>query len=145
MYRRNGNAPVKRIALIAMAALASVASACGSSDDEPSPGAAEVVKELQDLKRGEVVIKGASAPRVYGPYTVDAGTYRLRFEHGAGAASPGRLVVALQTTPEPAGRGTVVVDSRRARGTESVSITGKLFVNVKQARASYSLRFAPTP
>lgn len=146
MYRRDGSTPVKRVALILIAALASATSACGSSGEEPSREAAEVVKELQDLKPGEVLIKGASAPRVYGPYTFDAGTYRLRFEHGAAGASPGRLVVALQTTPRPASRsGTVVIDSRRARGTESVSIPSKFFVNVKQARADYVLRFTPSP
>ena len=130
--------------LIALAAVVTVVSGCGSDSPEEDAAATAVLEDLQGLREGEILIKGSRAPYVYGPYTANAGTYRLRYEHGEGQSTAGRLVVAVQTSKsadDPSA--TTAIDSRRAMGSETVRIGAKLFVNVREARAPYVLRFTP--
>jgi hypothetical protein len=115
---------------------------CGSSDDGDQ-AAQEVVKDIESLGKGDILIRASSSPRVYGPYRFRSSGYTLRFEHRAGDESS-RLVVALESTPrsehEPY---QLVVDSTRPAGTERVTVTGKLYVHVQEAGGDYVLRFTP--
>jgi hypothetical protein len=134
---------VRRRACIAAAVIAAVAGGCGGSepDDSADADAQEVVKELESLREGEIVIKGSST-RAYGPYTLEPGGYVFRFEQQADG--PARILVALESK-----RGSraepyeLLVDSQAPSGTRRVALSGKLYVHVVRAEAEYELRFTP--
>jgi hypothetical protein len=133
----------RRRACVAAAVIACVATGCGGSGsgDEASPEAQEVVKELESLRAGEIVIKGSSA-RAYGPYTLEPGGYVFRFEQQADG--PARLVVALESKPGTRAQPyALLADSEEPSGTRPVVLTGRLYVHVVRAEAEYELRFTP--
>ena len=117
---------------------------CGSESDEGAAEAQEVVEDIQSLQEGEILIKGSSSPRAYGPYVFRRAGYNVRFEHGTDGDAPGRLVVALGpkgiSEQEP---NQLVIDSTRAVGTELVAAHGRLYVHVREASRPYVLRFTP--
>ena len=136
--------PVSRSRAAAIAtAIVALAVGCGGSDDEAaSPEAEEIVSQLRDLEKGEILVQGSSA-RVYGPYSFASGGYTLRFEQPE-VAEAARLVVALESK-----RGSktapyqLIVDSDERSGTRRVTVSGKLYVHVVTANAGYELRFTP--
>ena len=127
---------------VAAATLAmSLFAGCGgsSSSDAGGSDAQEVVKELESMKAGEILIKGSS-PRVYGPYVLERGGYVLRFQQPASEA----LVIALESKPRSRAEPyELLVDSSDRSGTRPVALTGKVFVHVVAAEADYELRFTP--
>jgi hypothetical protein len=153
VYRRARNSEVTVTTWKSLRACAAVAvafllvaglGACGTGSDDGSEAAQEVVKDLEALRKGEILIKASSSPQVYGPYVFRDGGYNLRFEHGTADDSSGRLVVALESKPrserEPY---QLVVDSTKPAGTERVTVDGKLYVHVREAGGDYVLRFTP--
>lgn len=123
------------------AVIACLATGCGGSGsgDDASPEAQEVVKELESMKAGEIVIKGSS-PRVYGPYVLENGGYVLSFEQPASAD----LVVALESKPRSRAKPyKLLVDSSDRSGTRPVTLAGKLYVHVVAAGGDYELRLTP--
>lgn len=143
MHRRDGTTAVstRRHACLAAAVLACLAAGCGGSgsSEDTSPEAQEVVKELESMKAGEIVIKGSSA-RVYGPYVLESGGYVLSFQQPASTD----LVVALESKPRSRAKPyKLLVDSDDRSGTRPVTLTGKLYVHVVAAGADYELRLTP--
>jgi hypothetical protein len=126
---------------VALLLAAAVAGGCGSQSDDGKGDAEQVLKQLTSLQRGEILIQGTSAPRVIGPYDFKAGGYVFSFEHGE---ADGRLTVALESKPKSRARPyELLVDSDRVAGTNSVSLSGKLYVHVVNASGEYVLRFRP--
>lgn len=129
-------------AVVAAVLLALVVGCGGSAGDDASGEAQEVVKELQSLEKGEILIQGMS-PRVYGPYSLAPGGYVLHFEQPA-SGDASRLVVALESKP---GSRTApyqqLVDSKNRSGTRRVTMSGKLYIHVVTAEAEYELRLTP--
>lgn len=125
-----------------MTALVALAGCGGSDDQTAGPEAEEVVSQLRDLKKGEILVQGSSE-RVYGPYSFAPGGYTLTFEQ-PDVAEAAKLVVALEST-----RGSktapyqLIVDSDERSGTRRVTVSGKLYVHVVTANAGYELRFTP--
>ena len=131
-----------RTARVALLLAAAVASGCGSQSGDSKGEAQKVVKQLESLQKGEILIQGTSAPRVIGPYEFKAGGYVFSFEHGE--ADGERLTVALESKPQSRAQPyQLLVDSDRGSGTSSVSLTGKLYVHVVDASGEYVLRFRP--
>ena len=133
----------RRRAFVAGAVIACLATGCGGSgsSEDASPEAQEVVKELESLSAGEIVIKGSS-PRSYGPYTLQPGGYVFRFEQQADG--PARIVVALESKPGTRAQPyALLADSEERSGTRRVALAGKLYVHVARAEAEYELRFTP--
>jgi hypothetical protein len=118
---------------------------CGSSSDDGSGEAAKVVRELQSLEKGEILIQGMSAPRILGPYVFKPGGYVFSFEQpGAGESEQKRLIVALESRPRSRSHPyQLLVDSGRGSGTKGVSMSGKLYVHIVRATGDYVLRFTP--
>jgi hypothetical protein len=114
---------------------------CGSGSDTDRAEAERVLGEIKALKKGEILIRGMTAPRVIGPYTFEPGGYVFRFEH---AGADGRMVVALESRPnsrrDPYQR---LVDTAAPSGTAKVGVSGKLYVHVSSAGGEYVLRFTP--
>ena len=132
-----------RVAVAFVVALVSVgAIGCGSEKDDGSAEAREVIQEIESLRPGEILIKGSSAPRVYGPYDFRNGGYRVRFEHGRPEETPRRLVVAVSQKPDGTAK-QPTIDSTSARGTATVTTHGRVYVAVREATAPYVIRFIP--
>lgn len=119
-----------------------LAAACGSSADAEGEGgeAQQVLKEIESLQEGEILIRGLAAPRVTGPYRFKPGGYVLRFEQTV----DGRMLVALESHPnsrrDPYQR--LVATSARS-GSAQVGLSGMFYVHVIDAAGDYTLRFTP--
>ena len=137
------SAGVRSPALAVTAALVALVVGCGgSSNEDPSDEAQQVLEELQSLENGEILIQGTS-PRVYGPYSLAPGGYVLRFEQ-RGAGDGTRLMIALESKPgSRAAPYQELVDSKDRSGTRSVTMSGKVFIHVVTAEAEYELRLTP--
>jgi hypothetical protein len=131
----------RRQACVVAAVIACLAAGCGGSgsNEDANPEAQEVVKELESMKAGEILIKGSS-PRVYGPYVLERSGYVLSFQQPASAD----LVVALESKPRSRAKPyKLLVDSDDRSGTRPVTLTGKLYVHVVAAAGEYEVRLTP--
>jgi hypothetical protein len=104
-----------------------------------------LLKQLKDVKKGEVLIIGQKPVRFSGPYSFRGGRYVFRFtQRGGEAGDRPHLRVSLESR-----RGSrqepyqLVVDTSRAAGQTVVTISGRLFVHVITTSPSYVLRFTP--
>jgi hypothetical protein len=135
--------------LLALAALAG----CGGATDSPTPpppASKARVALLQAPKRpGEVIVRGEGSPESHGPYAFD-GRYLVRFQqfapedpnmHFAGQTA---FVATLDRQAEVEGSGTVeLFHAARRTGRRTVTLHGRLYVDVSFGDFPYALRFTP--
>jgi hypothetical protein len=126
-------------------------SAAGGAPAPPAGATAEGVRPaLADGPRrpGEILVVGEASPATHGPYAFD-GRYTVRFEQiapedprldfGAEAA----FVAAARRSA--AGAGGVRLFRAAARtGRRSVTLHGRLYVDVSFGDFPYAIRFTPT-
>jgi hypothetical protein len=135
--------------LLALAALAG----CGGGADSPTPpppASKAKVALLQAPKRaGEVIVRGDGSPESHGPYAFD-GRYLVRFEqfapedpniHFAGQTA---FVATLDREAELEGSGTVkLFRAAKRTGRRTVTLHGRLYVDVSFGDFPYAIRFTP--
>ena len=156
MYRRSWRPPMIRShrrtgqgLLGGALMLTGLALGCGahSGGSEKAGGldTTALLKQVQNVRKGEVLIIGQKQVRFSGPHLFHGGRYVFRFTQRAREdGHQPHLRVSLESR-----RGSrqkpyeVVVNTRRAAGRAVVSINGRLFVHVVTSSASYVLRFTP--
>jgi hypothetical protein len=133
--------------------VALVLAGCGSAASKPTPPpdpAKAKVALLQAPKRpGEVVVRGDLSPASHGPFTFD-GRYVVRFEQFAPEdpnvdfAGQTAFVVDLDRHAETLEPGSIRL-FRAARRTSRRTLTlhGRLFVDVSFGDFPYAIRFTP--
>jgi hypothetical protein len=100
---------------------------------------------------GEILVSGNTAPKTFGPYDFEPGTYTFRFQQYAPDqpgldfstdASP--FAVSLNRRPRTtAPDSQLLVNSAAKEGDNIASITGRYYIDVTSADHSYVLRFTP--
>jgi hypothetical protein len=145
------------LALICLLAVAAV-TACGSARGrEAAPGSAGAEAEAARAalaaaprRPGEVLVVGDASPATHGPYAFD-GRYTVRFEQIA--PEDPRLDFGEQTAfvaeanrrAGEAGAGSVRLFRAAARtGRRSVTLRGRMYVDVTFGDFPYAIRFTPT-
>jgi hypothetical protein len=148
------------LVLICLAAAATLA-ACGGrsgSGGATGPGtgaeaAAEAVRPVlaaAPRRPGEIVVVGEASPATHGPYAFD-GRYTVRFEQIA-PEDPrmdfaGQIAFVAGADRRAGARGTGSVRLFRAAartGRRSVTLRGRLYVDVSFGDFPYAIRFTPT-
>jgi hypothetical protein len=135
--------------LLALAALAG----CGGATDSPTPpppASKAKVALLQAPKRpGEVIVRGEGSPESHGPYAFE-GRYLVRFQQFAPEdpnmdfAGETAFVATLDRQAEVEGSGTVkLFHAARRTGRRTVTLQGRLYVDVSFGDFPYALRFTP--
>ena len=126
---------------------------CGSETAKPSrpPDPAKTkVALLQAPKRpGEVLVRGDLSPASHGPYGFD-GRYVVRFEQFAPEdpnvdfTAQTAFVATLDRRAEQDGPGSVALfHAARRTSRRTVTLHGRLFVDVSFGDFPYALRFTP--
>jgi hypothetical protein len=135
--------------LLALAALAG----CGGATDSPTPpppASKAKVALLQAPKRaGEVIVRGEGSPQSHGPYAFE-GRYVVRFEQFAPEdpnvdfTGQTAFVATLDREAELDGPGTVkLFRAAKRTGRRSVTLHGRLYVDVSFGDFPYAIRFTP--
>jgi hypothetical protein len=143
---------VHRRALPLIAALVALGG-CGSATPKPTrpPDAAKAkVALLQAPRRpGEVLLRGDLSPASHGPYTFD-GRYVVRFEQFAPEdpnvdfSGQTSFVATLDRRAQEEGRGSVkLFHAARRSGRTTLTLHGRLFVDVSFGDFPYAMRFTP--
>lgn len=139
-----------RLAWLLLVAIAISAAGCGGNkgDEGVPPDVTKVLRDIGKLRRGETLIQGMEAPRVYGPFTFKRPGYLFRFRQ-YDASDPtrdfsrgARLVVSLQARPA-SGTRQLLVNTNQRTGRARVRVSGAMYVKVSSAESSYLLRFTP--
>jgi hypothetical protein len=141
--------PRRALLLAALVALAG----CGSDDPKPTPppkaSSAKVALLAAPKRPGEVIVRGEASPASHGPFTFD-GRYRVRFEQFAPEdpnvdfTTQTTFVAALDKHAEEDGDGSVrLFHSARRTSTRTVTLHGRLFVDVSFGDFPYAIRFTP--
>ena len=140
-----------RRALLLTALIALAGCGSGTVKGTPPPKAADAkVALLAAPKRpGEVIVRGEASPGSHGPFTFD-GRYKVRFEQFAPEdpnvdfTTQTAFVAALDEHAEEDGDGSVKL-FRAARRTSARTVTlhGRLFVDVTFGDFPYAIRFTP--
>jgi hypothetical protein len=142
----------RRIAPGVIAALV-LATGCGGKTERPTPPpdpAKAKVALLQAPKRpGEIVVRGDLSPASHGPYAFD-GRYLVRFEQFApedpstNFSEQTAFVAALDRRAEQEGPGSVALfHAARRTSRRTVTLHGRLFVDVSFGDFPYAIRFTP--
>ena len=126
---------------------------CGSEAPKPVPppdAAKSKVALLQAPKRpGEILLRGDLSPASHGPYAFD-GRYVARFEQFAPEdpnvdfTDQTSFVATLDRRAEEGGAGSVKLFHAAARtGRRTVTLHGRLYVDVSFGDFPYAIRFTP--
>ena len=118
--------------------------------DRPPDPAKSTVALLQAPKRpGEVLVRGDLSPASHGPYAFD-GRYVARFEQFAPEdpnvdfTAQTAFVATLDRRAEQDGPGSVALfHAARRTSRRTVTLHGRLFVDVSFGDFPYALRFTP--
>jgi hypothetical protein len=134
--------------LLAFAALAG----CGGADSPtpPPPASKAKVALLQAPKRpGEVIVRGDASPASHGPFAFD-GRYLVRFEQFAPEdphvdfTGQTAFVASLDHRAEEAGAGSIrLFRAAKRTGRRTVTLHGRLYVDVSFGDFPYAIRFTP--
>ena len=148
MIRRAGRRVTQGVlggALVLVGLGVGCAAKSGGSQQPEGLDTTALLKQLQNVKKGEVLIIGQKPVRFSGPYSFRSRRYLFRFKQRASeAGNQPHLRVSLESH-----RGSrqkpyeLVVDTSRLAGRASVTISGRLFVHVLTSSPSYVLRFTP--
>jgi hypothetical protein len=152
-------------ASVAVATAAALAAACGDDDervvtttvyrDMPLPALERTRGELPEIatrpaRRGEVIIRGDQAPKTFGPYEFEPDRYDFRFAQyapGGGVdfrTDASSFTAVMTRRAGKSGPDTQVLSNETTRsGAGTLTLSGKLYVEVQSADYSYVMRFTP--
>jgi hypothetical protein len=127
--------------------------ACGSTATTPTPppsAAKASVALLRAPKRpGEIIVRGDLSPGSHGPFTFD-GRYLVRFEQFAPEdphvdfSGQTAFVASLDRRPETAAVGRIrLFKAARRTSRRTLTIHGRLYVDVSFGDFPYAIRFTP--
>jgi hypothetical protein len=133
--------------------IALVLCACGDTATKrtPPPSAAKAsVALLRAPKRpGEVIVRGDLSPASHGPFTFD-GRYVVRFEQFAPEdphvdfSGQTSFVASLDRRPDTTGGGSIrLFEAARRTSRRTLTIHGRLYVDVSFGDFPYAIRFTP--
>ena len=134
---------------LALAALAG----CGGGTEKPTPpppASKAKVALLQAPKRpGEVIVRGEGSPASHGPFAFN-GRYIVRFEQFAPEdpnvdfAGQTAFVASLDRHAEEGGVGSVrLFRAAKRTGRRTITLHGRLFIDVSFGDFPYAIRFSP--
>jgi hypothetical protein len=142
------------LALACLVAFASVAGCGGRSETTgTAPGAGAVAEAARPAlaaaarRPGEILVTGEASPATHGPYAF-AGRYLVRFEQIA--PEDPRLDFSRQTAfvasadPRAGQPGVRLFRAAARTGRRSVTLRGRLYVDVAFGDFPYAIRFTPT-
>jgi hypothetical protein len=135
--------------LLALAALAG----CGGGADKPTPpppaSKAKVALLRAPKRPGEVIVRGEGSPASHGPFAFD-GRYVVRFEQFAPEdphldfAGQTAFVASADRHAEEDGPGSIrLFRAARRTGRRTITLHGRLFVDVSFGDFPYAIRFSP--
>jgi hypothetical protein len=136
-----------------MLALVGLLAGCAAEAPSPAPppdAAKTQVALLQAPKRpGEVLLRGDLSPASHGPYAFD-GRYVVRFEQFAPEdpdvdfSGQTSFVATLDRRAEEEGAGSVTLfHAARRTARRTVTLHGRLYVDVSFGDFPYAIRFTP--
>jgi hypothetical protein len=135
--------------LVALVLLTGCGSEAVRPAKPPDPGEAKVALLHAPRRAGEIIVRGDLSPASHGPYHFD-GRYLVRFEQFAPEdptvdfAAQTAFVATLDRTAEQEGPGSVrLFRAARRTSRKTVSLHGRLFVDVSFGDFPYALRFTP--
>lgn len=138
--------------LLIVAALALLAGCGGGSDPParpPAPAKARVALLAAPKRPGEVVVRGDLSPGSHGPYEFK-GRYLVRFEQFAPedpnvdfAAQTPFVATADRHAESDDDPGIQLFKAAARTGKRTVTLTGRLFVDVSFGDFPYAIRFTP--
>ena len=133
----------------ALVLLAGCGSAAETRTPPPDPAKSKVALLQAPKRPGEILLRGDLSPASHGPYAFD-GRYVVRFEQFApedpnvdftGQTS---FVATLDRHAEQDGPGSVkLFHAARRTGRNTLTLHGRLFVDVSFGDFPYALRFTP--
>jgi hypothetical protein len=126
---------------------------CGGAATKPTPppdpAKAKVVLLQAPKRPGEVIVRGDLSPASHGPFTFH-GRYVVRFEQFAPEdpnvdfSGQTAFVAALDRRPETDGPGSIrLFRAARRTGRSTLTLRGRLFVDVSFGDFPYAIRFTP--
>jgi hypothetical protein len=135
--------------VVVLVLLAGCGSQAATPTKPPDPAKAEVALLQAPKRAGEIIVRGDLSPASHGPYDFD-GRYVVRFEQFAPEdptvdfAAQTAFVATLDRTAEQDGPGSVrLFRAARRTSRKTVSVHGRLFVDVSFGDFPYALRFTP--
>jgi hypothetical protein len=135
--------------LAALVLLAGCGSQAATRTKPPDPEKAKVALLQAPRRAGEIVVRGALSPASHGPYAFD-GRYVVRFEQFAPEdphvdfAAQTAFVATLDRRAEQDGPGSVrLFHAARRTGRRTLTLHGRLFVDVSFGDFPYAIRITP--
>ena len=130
-----------------------VLAGCGSEAAKrtkpPDPAKAKVALLQAPKRAGEIIVRGDLSPASHGPYAFD-GRYVVRFEQFAPEdpnvdfTAQTAFVATLDRNAEQDGPGSVrLFHAARRTGRTTLTLHGRLFVDVSFGDFPYAIRFTP--
>jgi hypothetical protein len=141
--------PRRALLLAALVALAGCGSDTVKGTPPPKAADAKVALLAAPKQPGEVIVRGEVSPASHGPFTFD-GRYKVRFEQFAPEdpnvdfTTQTAFVAALDKRAEEDGGGSVrLFHAARRTSARTVTLHGRLFVDVSFGDFPYAIRFTP--
>jgi hypothetical protein len=141
--------PRRALLLAALVALAGCGGGTVKGTPPPTASSAKVALLAAPKRPGEVIVRGEASPASHGPFTFD-GRYRVRFEQFAPEdpnvdfTTQTTFVAALDKHAEEDGDGSVrLFHAARRTSARTVTLHGRLFVDVTFGDFPYAIRFTP--
>jgi hypothetical protein len=115
----------------------------------PDPAKAKVALLQAPKRAGEIIVRGDLSPASHGPYAFD-GHYQVRFEQFAPEdpnvdfTAQTAFVATLDRNAEEDGPGSVsLFRAARRTGSRTLTLHGRLFVDVSFGDFPYAIRITP--
>jgi hypothetical protein len=135
--------------VVVLVLLAGCGSQAATPTKPPDPAKAEVALLQAPKRAGEIIVRGDLSPASHGPYDFD-GRYVVRFEQFAPEdpnvdfASQTAFVATLDREAEVERSDTVkLFRTARKTGRRTVTLHGRLYVDVSFGDFPYAIRFTP--
>jgi hypothetical protein len=135
--------------IAALGLLAGCGAEATSRDKPPDPAKTRVALLEVPKRPGEVLLRGDLSPAAHGPYAFD-GRYDVRFEQFAPEdpnvdfGDQTSFVATLDRRAEEQGAGSVkLFHAARRTGHRTLTLHGRLFVDVSFGDFPYAMRFTP--
>jgi hypothetical protein len=139
----------RRTPIIVALALCGCGGAATKSAPPPDPSTTKVALLQAPRRPGEIIVRGELSPASHGPYTFE-GRYVVRFEQFAPEDSTvdfsgqTAFVVSLDRRAEINGPGSVrLFKAARRTSRQTLTLHGRLFVDVSFGDFPYAIRFTP--
>ena len=141
--------PRRAVLLTALVTLAGCGNGTVKGTPPPKAADAKVALLAAPKRPGEVIVRGEASPASHGPFTFD-GRYKVRFEQFAPEdpnvdfTTQTAFVAALDKHAEEDGDGSVrLFHAARRTSARTVTLHGRLFVDVTFGDFPYAIRFTP--